>query len=380
MSKKTKLILASIGAVVLVAAALALHTLVRPSSGQLVSVEQGPMAETVTETAELHAYDSAAIYTSAPQTIATVHAALGQRVSAGELLITYHNTSDLQLAQLQAQRQSAAAQYEAQIATAALSVQDAKQAASDAQKQYDRQKQLYEAGALSQTGLEAAETVLTQTANALTAAQTALSGFQSQQQAQLAQIDASLAILAQQNEDAIITAPFDGIVTECPFSAGASVPMGTLVIEVAAPEQLYLQADLLSEDAARVSLGTTVRAVQSDYDVQFDDLTVTQLAPKAKQTTSSLGVEQKRLPVQIALPAGALSVPLGSQWDATFTLSAQANALWLPKTYVYSRGGQSLVLLPDGRTEQPVTTGLRQDDRIQILDGLAKGDQVRLPE
>ena len=296
------------------------------------------------------------------------------------MLITYHNTTDLQLAQLQAQRQSAAAQYDAQIAAAALSLKDAQQAADTAQTHYDRQKQLYEAGALSREALEAADAARTQSANALAAAQTTLSGSQSQQQAQLAQIDASIAILAQQNADAVVTAPFDGIITECPYSAGAVVPMSALVIEVQDPDRLYLQADLLSEDAARVNVGTPVSAVQEDYAVRLDTLTITQLSPKAKQTTSSLGVEQKRLPVQIALPEGSLPVPLGSQWDAIFTLSSTDDALWLPKACVYTRGGQSFVLLPDGRTEQAVTTGIRQDDRIQILDGLTAGDQVRLPE
>lgn len=378
--KKKKLILASAGAIVLVIAALALHTLVQPADGQLITVEQGTMAETITETGELHAYDSAAVYTSAPQTVATVHAALGQPVTKGELLITYRSAADLQLAELQAKRQAAAAQYSAQTAALALSVQEARQAADSAQRQYDRQKQLYDAGALSRQALEDAETARTQAANALTAAQTAHAASLSQEQAQLAQIDASLAIAAQQNDDAVITAPFDGIVTECPFSAGASVPMGVLVIEVAAPDRLYLEASLLSEDAAKISPGTAASAVQADYGVQLDSLTVTQLAPKVKTATSSLGVEQKRLPVQIALPAGAIAAPLGSQWDVTFTLPAQEDALWLPKAYVYTRSGQSMVLLPDGRTEQAVTTGIRQGDRIQITDGLAAGDQVRLPE
>ena len=380
MNKRSKFILASAGGIVLVIAALALHTLVRPADGQLVSVQQGPLQETITETAELCAYDRAAIYTSAPQTIATVHVTLGKQVTAGEVLITYHNTTDLQLAQLQAQRQSAAAQYDAQIAAAALSLKDAQQTADTAQTHYDRQKQLYEAGALSREALEAADAARTQSANALAAAQTTLSGSQSQQQAQLAQIDASIAILAQQNADSVITAPFDGIITECPYSAGAVVPMSALVIEVQDPDRLYLQADLLSEDAARVNVGTPVSAVQEDYAVHLDTLTITQLSPKAKQTTSSLGVEQKRLPVQIALPEGSLPVPLGSQWDAIFTLSSTDDALWLPKACVYTRGEQSFVLLPDGRTEQAVTTGIRQDDRIQILDGLTAGDQVRLPE
>lgn len=380
MFKKSKFILAGLGAILLIAAALALHALVRPPGGQLVSVEEGTIAETVTETAELAAYDSAAIYTSTPQTIATVHAVLGQQVTAGEVLITYQNTGDLQLAELQAQRQSIAAQYETQTASLALSVQNAQQKAIDAQKHYDRQKQLYDAGALSHEALEAAQAALTQSANALEAAQAALSGGQSQKQAQLAQIDASIAILAQQHENAIVTAPFDGVITECPYSAGASIPLGALVIEVQDPSRLYLQSDLLSEDAAKVSAGTAVSAVQEDYGLRFDELTVTALSPKAKQTTSTLGVAQKRLPVQIALPAGALTAPLGSQWDVTFTLAVHDNALWLPKAAVYTRDGQSLVLLPDGRTERPVTTGARQDDRIQILEGLSAGEQVRLPE
>ena len=156
--------------------------------------------------------------------------------------------------------------------------------------------------------------------------------------------------------------------------------MGTLVLEVQNPNRLYLQSELLSEDAARLQEGTAVRAVQKDYGQTLDGLTVSQIAPKAHAATSSLGAEQRRLPVTIALPAGALPVPLGTQWDVTFTLADIADALWLPKACVYTRGQDSVVLLPDGRTERPVTTGIRQGDRIEIVEGLEEGDQVLLPK
>lgn len=379
MSKKLKLMITGILAVTAITA-LSLLLTNRPSAHQLVSVEQGPMAQTITETAELYAYNSAALYTKAPETIATVHTSVGQWVAQGDLLVTFDGTSNLQLAQLKAQRQAAAAQYDGQIASAAQLLEQAAQTASDTQKQYTRQKQLFDAGALSQQALESAETNRAQANTAVSTRQTELSVLRTQKEAQLAQIDAAMAILAQQNQDTVLTAPFDGLVTECPFSAGASLPIGTLVAEVQDPNRLYLEAKLLMEDAASLQHNTAVSAFQEDYGVQIDALTISQIGPKALQTTSALGVDQKRVPIQIALPEGALSIPLGSPWEVTFTLSSAADALWLPKAAVYTRDGQNRVLLPDGRTEQAVTTGILQEDRVQILDGLSLGQQVLLPE
>lgn len=378
MHKKIKITAAIL---ILAAAAAAIYSglSARPSAERLTTLQQGPITQSFTETAELRSRQNAGIYITSAQSIATVHTAVGESVSAGDILVTYKSTHDLQLEQLQAQRQAAQAQYAALFADAQLQLESMTLSLAEAQKQYDRQQQLFAAGALSQQQLDETAHSLDLLRHQHASAQAALQAAQTQEQAQLAQIDASLSMLAQQNEDAIVIAPFDGIITECPATAGATLPMNSLVIEIQDRNQLYLHTELLMEDAALLTDTTSVTISNDSYKITINDLSVSAISPKALNTISALGVEQKRLPVEIAL-SSPVSAPLGSEWDVTFILATEPDALWLPKAYIYNREGTDYVLLADGKTEKAITTGIRQDNKIQITDGLALGDQVALPQ
>jgi multidrug efflux pump subunit AcrA (membrane-fusion protein) len=60
------------------------------------------------------------------------------------------------------------------------------------------------------------------------------------------------------------------------------------------------------------------------------------------------------------------------------TVDRRPDALTVPRNAVVDSEGKRGVFLVDGQTAkfQPVTTGLQDNDRIEILEGLAEGTRV----
>ena len=87
---------------------------------------------------------------------------------------------------------------------------------------------------------------------------------------------------------------------------------------------------------------------------------------------------RKFFPVQIALDPLPRPLPVGITVRADVVAGEAADALWLPREAVVWRNGAAFVQRATG-AEIPVETGLADATRIEIVSGLAAGDEVRLP-
>lgn len=82
--------------------------------------------------------------------------------------------------------------------------------------------------------------------------------------------------------------------------------------------------------------------------------------------------------VTCAIPAGVIAFP-GLGADMAITNGTAENAVVVPVTSVQGsvQNGNVWVVLPDGTTKsQPVTLGLTDGETVQIVDGLALGDEI----
>ncbi len=87
---------------------------------------------------------------------------------------------------------------------------------------------------------------------------------------------------------------------------------------------------------------------------------------------------RKFFPVVIALEALPRPLPIGISVQAEIVAGEAAEALLLPREAVAWRGGQAYVRKASGE-EAAVQTGLADETRIEIVSGLAEGEEVRLP-
>jgi HlyD family secretion protein len=185
-----------------------------------------------------------------------------------------------------------------------------------------------------------------------------------------------------------MTSPVDGVILERAVSDERQVAAGTVLLRIGRWEDLEIEADVLSQDVVRVKSQQDVQISGAAIGPQPAKAHVTRIFPAGFTKVSSLGVEQQRVKVIMKLEDDDLrrlreGNDLGVAYRVRvriFTASA-SDTLVIPRSalfrgasndwQVYSiRGGQAHL--------QAVKIGLANDEQVQVVDGLAEGDQVIL--
>jgi RND family efflux transporter MFP subunit len=169
-------------------------------------------------------------------------------------------------------------------------------------------------------------------------------------------------------EQSRITAPLDGVVARKDAEPGDLAMPGRTLVRLEDPRQLRLEA------AVPVSLADRIRA-GAEFTVKVDGVgealaaSVAEMSPVANPAT-------RTVPVKFDLPAvdglrpgqfGRVAIPVG-----------ETRGLVVPLSAVVMRGQLQLVFgVKDGRAQlRIVRTGRRLADGVEILAGLASGDEI----
>lgn len=185
-------------------------------------------------------------------------------------------------------------------------------------------------------------------------------------EAQLAEAEADL-----NNLD--LTAPFDGVVIAVKSRQGDWVTAGFEIMTLTAPSSLEVQATVVEEDFPLVKVGQKV-------DLYFDarpDITLTgKVARIIPQRTAG---DRALYPVYISLDETSSGLVQGMTVDASINIDSRANVLTLPRSLVKARsdGTAKVEVWSNGiRETREIKIGLRGDQAVEILDGLAEGEEV----
>ena len=274
---------------------------------------------------------------------------IGDRVSAGQVVATIDRREvDAQLDAVTAA-----------VGVAQASIESAEAALANALLEHDRAKVLFEAGALPRQQLEAAQTV-----HRSAVAQRDLA------KANLAQAEATVRRAREVQRDATLRAPMAGFVVERNYDAGA-IPGDLPVVVIADLRQLKLEAGVSELEAGRLKTGVpAVVSVQAKPGERYTG-ELAAIAPEVDQRNRHFRIE-----VRVANPDGALLA--GMYATARLVLASADNAVTLPREAVTSRDGQRVVLKVDADTvtATPVVEGLTDGRQVQIISGVAAGDQV----
>ena len=235
--------------------------------------------------------------------------------------------------------------------SAASAVRSAENQLAVAQREAERTAQLVSAGALAQRELDVAR------ANVSAA------------EAQLADARARLASAERALGDAVIRAPFTGVVAARPVNVGDIVAPGTELLTIIDPSSMRLEASVPSDDLRALTVGLPVRFRVRGYDEAFEGR-IERIAPQADPAT-------RQVPIFVAIPntSGRLVAGLFAEGRV---VSDAAEGLVVPSNAVNTSGEEAWVLkVADGRTERvEVTVGLadRRTEQLQIASGLNEGD------
>ena len=177
----------------------------------------------------------------------------------------------------------------------------------------------------------------------------------------------------------VVRSPLNGVVTARDLTVGQTVEATAKVFSIADLSEVWVTAALYDKDLAAVRQGqpATVR-VQGLGDAVFKGRVI-QVGPQVDEKTRTMPVR-----VAIANPAGANGISLRPGMFATVALETarKANVLVVPVAAVQTLDGQPVVFVETPLTEgaafqrRPVKTGARDDQVVEVLEGLAAGDRV----
>jgi HlyD family secretion protein len=198
-------------------------------------------------------------------------------------------------------------------------------------------------------------------------------------EARVAQAQAQLDQAQVQLDDATLLAPFAGTVASVGVAPGEAVGAEAPVVLIDVSRYL-VQVTVDEVDIGSVAVGQDVQVLIDALGAELPGR-VTRLEPLPQ---SDSAVTAYLVTVEID-PAGTALKP-GMTASATIVADQREGVLAVPAAAVRSVDGRSVVSVvataEDGSrslAEREVTTGLRAGEQIEIVDGLAEGDQVVLP-
>jgi membrane fusion protein (multidrug efflux system) len=167
----------------------------------------------------------------------------------------------------------------------------------------------------------------------------------------------------------LMTAPFDGVVTDRRVEAGDLAAPGQVLLSVYDPRRMRLDVPVPVRLLGQFHMGQAV-------DVTLDGFKKP-LKGVVREVVSEVDPLSRTQKVKVHLDNTALPVLPGTYgWIAVE--GETRNALWVPVSAVYRVGQQDLVqVVADGRAlRRVVRTGAVEKGRVDILSGLAAGDVV----
>lgn len=358
---------------------------------RLAKVEKGDLAKSVVATGKIEPITSVEVKSKASGIVQKLLVDYGQPVKQGQVL------AELDKEEILAQVNQQKASLEAAEAAARAAEADVQRAKVDAEgpdvpllkRAYERAQSMAKDGVVSASALDDAqknyELALNKQqlgkANVITA-----EAKLRQAQAEVSQAKAQLAQKEQEYRNSTIVSPIDGVVLSRDVEVGDAVSSilvlgssATLVMTLGDTRQVYVKGKVDESDIGRVYLGQPARIKVESYKDRTFSGQVTKISP--------MGVEKDNVTTfEVRVSIDNAKGELKSQMTANAEIIQEEHkgVLMVPEgSLIYDKDRKASVEIPDpsvkdGKRKVPVTVGISNGSKTELLSGLNEGQQVVL--
>jgi RND family efflux transporter MFP subunit len=280
----------------------------------------------------------------------TITVQLGDRVRKGQVIARVEDQ------EVREQVRQAEASFEVARATVRQREADLKFAETN----LDRSRSLFQRQLLPRQSLDDAEARYQ-----AAVAQLDLARAQFQQaQARLEELRITLA-------DTNVLSPVDGFVAKRNLDPGAFASPSAPVASLVDISTVRLVANLVEKDVKRVHVGTPGRVEVDAFPGEVFSGRISRIAPVFDPATRTAEME-----IEVPNPTGRLKP--GMYARISLTVGTRENALVVPRNAVVDVEGKRGVFVPQGNRAQfrTVETGLQDETRVEITEGLPEGARV----
>ena len=396
MKKSRKLGLGAGGIAVLLVGAWGFSTLsgattaIDPS--RIATVERGTMVRSVVATGKVEPITKVEIKSKANGIIEHLLTEVDQVVQAGQVLAELDKENlTARLREARANLQAAEAAREAAVAQ--LKKNEIEAETPDlalARRNSARAQQLFEQKLVSQSALDEATSGLEQAENRRRAASGQLVIAQArvvEATANVAQAKANVERAEEELANATIKAPIRATVLTRDVEIGSPVSSilnlganATLVMTLGDIEQVFVRGKVDEADIGRVRLNQAARITTETFPDRVFEGRVTQISP--------IGVDKDNVTtfqVKVSIDNPGKELKANMTANAEIILETLADSLLVPEAAIaYDAQRHAFVDIADptikgGKRRAPVTVGVGNGTKIQILSGVKAGDKVVLP-
>ncbi|NER14881.1 efflux RND transporter periplasmic adaptor subunit [Leptobacterium flavescens] len=206
-------------------------------------------------------------------------------------------------------------------------------------KDYTRQKELFNAGAVSRVSVEAYKT----------------------------QLDIQTKTIQQLQNMNTIRAPFSGIITQVPAKIGEEVSTGQAIFSMAETSAVDINFYVTPRDITQIEIGTIAYLNLGDQRI------------KGKITKTSIQMDPKRKAFQVTASfhnEGVLFA--GGSTEVQLETREELSSIWIPVESLKQTGKRNYVFIieNDKAIEKDVKVGRRNETSAQIIEGLKEGQRL----
>ncbi len=252
-------------------------------------------------------------------------------------------------------------------------VDDAQNRFEQVETNYNRFKQLYAEGVATKKEFEDMEAAYKSAKLAVESAEDGLKASALQVEIASGQADASEAQLEQARKslsDAVLRAPYDGVVAERMMSVGELAGPGAPVYRITGNGARKVVIRVPEEFHGKVKVGDVVKISLEYYPGQTIDAPVSRITPDVSS-------ESRAFTVEVIVPSEYNALP-GSFAQIEMGLEKAVDVLTIPMSAVLSfTDGQGVYVNNNGVAEKRIITiGLIEGETVQVVDGLSADDEV----
>lgn len=356
---------------------------------ELWKVTRGNVSKTIEEIATIKSENIRTVYAKTSGSILKIMVEVGEPVKKGDLLAVIDGDAFYQQRDaLEAQKTALVAQYDERIEKLKTEEKKARIQWEEAKRREASDKKLYEEGVISEDAYKKALAALKiQEAN-LESIQKDLQAWTNgkvnsikrQHEAQVREIQAQMDRVEKEITDLSITAPIDGQIFTKDIKEGSYLQTGMAMFEIGDPHRLYMESEILVSEVGDIKEGAEVEITNEDLGIEALKGTVRKIYPRAFTKMSDLGIEQKRVVVEIDFEQGKAKLKPGYEMDIRILTDRKEDVLRISEDAIFEYHEDTYVFVNENGIAKlrKIEKGIEGIDDVEIKKGLVEGEEVVL--
>ncbi|NRU74234.1 efflux RND transporter periplasmic adaptor subunit [Clostridium beijerinckii] len=327
--------------------------------------------------ATLEAYQQGIVTSKIAAKVVAVSIENGQYVNAGDTIATLDD-QDIQNSIKTAQAQVEVSEQQVnstqqQLNSSQVTLQKLQILMDDAQRNYDRQKTLFDGGAISKTDFESAEKALNTSKADYSSGLASIESAKASIESSKASLEAQKVNLQKAQNDlanTVIKAPISGVISDKTLNVGQMASQGAALAKVNDISSVYATIQVPQEKITGVKIGQAATITVDGNDKTYDG-TIEAMDSAADATTRVFNCKVK-------IDNGDKSLLPGIFGKVQLISEEKAQVITVPISALAGNEGDYSVFLNDNGTakKQKITIGETNENNVEITDGIKEGDQV----